>query len=183
MKIALLGKIPKGDKAREDFVEWYQEYADAISEMIPKAVFLHGDLIRDTEGSEKVVGNDLWIIKNADLVVVDARQKIGAGTAQEMVMAKYFKKPLVSVIPRDTHHRRSNVVFDGVNIEDWIHPFLDVSSDYVAESIDDAATWVKDFSSGKINQEVKDISVFEQAVKTFETRLSDVVDQYRKKGW
>lgn len=183
MKISLLGKIPKGDEAREGFVEWYREYVDKISEKVPEAEFLHGDFIKDTEGSERVVGHDLWLIKHADIVVVDARDKIGAGTAQEMVIAKHFKKPLISVIPQDTHHRKSNIVFDGTNIEDWVHPFLDVSSDYIAESIDDAAAWIKKFSCGEITQQIKDVSAFEKSIDTFETELSDVVDKYRKQGW
>lgn len=183
MKITLLGKIPKGDTAREGFVEWYQEYAREIAAQVPEAVFLHGDLIRDKEGSMKVVGHDLWLVQHADIVVVDAQAKIGAGTAQEMVMAKYFKKPLIAVIPKDTHHRRSNVIFDGVNIEDWVHPFLDVSADYVAESIEDAAAWIRQYVDGAINQEIKDITVFTIAIDEFTSELPEVAKKYQEKGW
>lgn len=183
MKIALLGKIPKGDEARKDFVEWYKEYEEILQAVLPSAQFLHGDLIKDKEGSMRVVGHDLWVVKHADVVVVDARSKIGAGTAQEIVLAKYFKKPLASVIPKNTHHRRTNVVFDGVTIEDWIHPFLDVSSDYVASSIEDAALWLKSLEGNLEKIAVKGISVFDDAVSEFERALPKIHGKYKGIGW
>ncbi|MEX2008126.1 MAG: hypothetical protein WD850_01385 [Candidatus Spechtbacterales bacterium] len=183
MKIVLLGKLPKGDEARQSFVDWKKEFVDAIEAALPNASLLNGDLIRDDVGSELVVGHDLWMVKNADVVVVDAREKIGAGTAQEMVMAKYFKKPIVAVIPPDTPHRRSNLAFDGTVVEDWVHPFLEVSSDYVADDIEDAVVYLKKFSQGEIESEVKDISVFDNTIAMFEEELPRVLKKYRAQGW
>jgi len=168
MKIALLGSLPKGDKVREGWVDWKPEYVEKIVALLPGAEILHGDAISDNVGAELVVGHDLALVKEADLVVVDARAKIGAGTAQEMVIAKYFGKPVVVVIPPGTHHRRSNVVFDGQTMEDWIHPFLKISSDYVASSVDDAVKWVEKFFKDSAEFKVKDLSVFEQAIARFE---------------
>jgi hypothetical protein len=68
-----------------------------------------------------MVGHDLAQVKKADVCIGDAQKKIGAGKAQEIVIAKYFKKPVVVVIPKDAHHRKSNVAFHGVVVEDWIH--------------------------------------------------------------
>jgi len=94
--------------------------------------------------------------------------KIGAGTAQEIVFAKHLRKPVVIVIPKDTHHRKTNAAFHGVTVEDWIHPFLYVSSDYVAESPEDAARWILDFNTDGGVSQVKDFSVFEQAIEHYE---------------
>lgn len=178
LTITILGKVPKGDEVRKDFVDWKEEYVRAIGEYLPDANILHGDHIRDDVGPELVVGHDLWTVKNADVVMVDARGKIGAGTAQEMVMAKFFKVPVVSVIPKDTHHRRSNVAFDGAVVEDWIHPFLAVSSDFIAEDIAEAVQWVKQYANGSIAEPVKDIAVFENAIGRFEKELPDMAARY-----
>ncbi len=183
IKITILGKVPKGDDVRASFADWKEEYITKITRALPEANILHGDHIRDDAGPELVVGHDLWTVKNADIVIVDAREKIGAGTAQEMLMAKYFNRPLVSVIPRDTHHRRSNITFNGVLIKDWIHPFLDVCSDYVAESIDDAAAWAKRYTDDNTHQKIKDITVFTDAIDEFTTKLPDMVKKYQEKGW
>lgn len=181
VKFALLGSIPKGDEARENFVDWKTEYIKAISSAIPNAIFLNGDLISDSVGSELVVGHDLWMIKNADIIIVNAPAKIGAGTAQEMVLAKYFKKPVISVVPKNSHHRRSNVVFHGVEIVDWVHPFIDVSSDFIAEDIDQAIGWIEEYLSTP--SKTKDITVFDQAIDNFETKSPDIISSYRADGW
>ncbi|MEX0616273.1 MAG: hypothetical protein WD231_00505 [Candidatus Woykebacteria bacterium] len=179
MKIMLLGSLPKGDEARRSFIDWKKDYEEKILKEIPDAQIVHGDLISDKEGPEIVVGHDLWLVKHSDVIIVDARAKIGAGTAQEMVLAKYFKKAVISILPKNTHHRRSNVIFHGETVEDWIHPFLYICSDFISETIEEAIKRIKG-SSGK---NVKDFSVFEKEIKTFETKLPDVVKEYLKRGW
>lgn len=178
VKIVLLGSIPKGDEARENFADWKTEYIKKINQAIPGADFLYGDLISDKFGLEAVVGHDLWLIKRAGVVIVNASTKVGAGTAQEMVIAKKFGKPVISVIPKDTHHRRSNVKFGGENIEDWIHPFLYISSDYVAESIDAAVIWLKNYFRNPTTP--KDISIFDKAIENFEKNFPEMVNKYKK---
>lgn len=168
MRIVLLGSIPKGDDVRASWIDWKTEYVDIIKQEIPDAEFIHGDSISDNAGAEMVVGHDLSQIRKADICIVDARSKIGAGTAQEIVIAKYFHKPVVIMIPRNTHHRKSNVTFHGVTLEEWVHPFLKVSSDYVAGSITDAASWVKDYFRSPSSFRIKDISIFEQVIADFE---------------
>jgi len=182
IKFALLGSIPKGDEERKNWLDWKSEYIGKISQVIPEAKFLHGDLISDNVGPELVVGHDLWLIKNSDIIIVHAVSKIGAGTAQEMVLAKYFHKPLVSIVPKGTHHRRNNIIFHGVIIEDWIHPFIYVSSDYVAENIEQGILWVKEFLKNP-KQKIKNTSVFNDAISLFENKLPDIIKSYRSEGW
>ena len=177
----LLGSLPKGDEARNDFFDWKAEYVKKIQNVVPEALFLHGDLISDKEGAEVVVGHDLWLIKGANIVIVNASSKIGAGTAQEIVLAKKFKKPVISIIPKDIHHRRSNIVFHGTKIKEWIHPFLDVSSDVVVENIDEAIRWIKSFRSRP--KKIKDFSVFDKAIAKFEKRPAKNVREYKSQGW
>jgi hypothetical protein len=174
MKIVLLGSLPKGDDVRKDWVDWKVQYMETIQATIPTAEFIHGDSISDNAGAEMVIGHDLAQIKAADICIVDAQSKIGAGTAQEMVIAKYLSKPVVVVIPKDTHHRRSNVTFHGVTMGEWIHPFLKVSADCVAESVKDAVNWLQDYIKNPSAYDIKDMSVFEKAIELFEaSQLSE----------
>lgn len=117
MKVVLLGSIPKGDDIRKGWSDWKIPYMDAIRRVLPGAGFVHGDTISDSAGPEMVVGHDLAQIKRADICVVDAREKLGAGTAQEIVIAKYLEKPVVTIIPRDTHHHKTDVTFHGVTLK------------------------------------------------------------------
>jgi hypothetical protein len=178
MKIALLGSIPKGDDARSGWVDWKDEYKRAIQKISPQVEFLDGDAISDNAGPQLVVGHDLAMIQEADICVVDAKSKIGAGTAQEMVIAKYMKKPVVSVIPKDTHHRKTNVTFHDITLEDWIHPFMFVSSDYVAESVDDAAQWIAEYTHmNEADRKTKDLSVFEEAIEQYKRTKHAIVPE------
>jgi len=167
MKVAILGSIPKGDEARKTWVDWKTEYVNKIREVLPKIEILDGDKISDNVGAELVVGHDLNMVKSADLIIVDAQKKIGAGTAQEIVIAKYFKKPVVLAIPPETHYRRSGVVFDGEPMEEWIHPFLKIASDYIADSINDAVIWAKEYFSNRDKIAVKDFSVYTDAIDKY----------------
>jgi hypothetical protein len=183
LKITLLGSIPKGDAVRTDWTDWKTEYIAKLRQAFPQAAdFLNGDQISDKEGDELIVGHDLWLIKHGDIIIVDAKKKIGAGTAQEIVIAKYFHKPVITIIPKDTHHRKSNITFHGTTIEDWIHPFLALSSDYVAESIEDAIEWIKSYLENP-KQEIKDITLFDEAIEAFETKMLKSYNEYKKKGW
>ena len=80
-----------------------------------------------------VTGADCAHIQESDIVIVNAEKSLGAGTAIELVIAKYLKKPVITVLPKDSHHRRSNVNFEGRLVADWIHPFIDTFSDVVIE--------------------------------------------------
>lgn len=183
LKIALLGSLPKGDIARKDFIDWKDHYEKVIKADIPYAVFLNGDLISDSEGTEVVVGHDLWIIQHADIIIVNAPSKIGAGTAQEMVLAKYFKKFVICIIPKDSHHRKSDIVFHGVTIKDWIHPFLDLTSDVIVEDISETIEIIKEYSESSGKRNIKDFSIFEDAIDTFKAKLPAVVESYTAQGW
>jgi hypothetical protein len=165
-KIILLGSLPKGDEARKSFVDWKRAYQEKLSIAMPGALFLDGDAISDNVGPELVVGHDLSLLTHADRAIVDASTKIGAGTAQEMMMAKYFAKPLVAIMPKNTHHRKTDVIFDGILIKDWIHPFLYVCSDFIAETIEEAIPWIQSTKEGRT--QVKDFNIFEEAIEQFE---------------
>lgn len=183
LKIYLAGSIPKGDAERDQFENWREVYAAKILEVIPNAAFLDPDLIRDTVGPELVVGHDLWQISRSDIILVSIPEKVGAGTSQEMVIAKHLKKPVVTILPKDTHHRRSNIEFDGEMIEDWIHPFIFVSSDHIVESIDEAVVWIKNFQANPTAFPAKDMSAYDKTINRFEIDLADIAKVYEERGW
>lgn len=160
-EIYLAGKVPKGDKDAEGFVNWRVKWGEVLSKVFQDAQVIdpydpdlnEGDFLQ-------VVGQDFEHIKRASLIVINAEEKIGAGTAMEMVAAKYFKKPVITVLPKDTHHRRSNIVFNEKLVEDWVHPFIWVFSDFLVESIEE----VKDVKKKLDSAEIKDISIIDTAI-------------------
>ena len=166
LKNFLLGSIPKGDDVRENWKDWKVEYKEKLSK-IPNVEITDGDAWKDETKPLQLVGHDSNLVKTADIIIVDSKKKLGAGTAQEMVIAKYFKRPVISKIPKDTHHRRSNIVFDGTKIDDWIHPFLLTFSDLVVENIDDCIEWIKEFSKNPESKKIKDITIIDEAINSY----------------
>lgn len=169
MKIFLAGKIPKGKDANAtDFVESIVPHI-----RLKNIEFIKGEK-RDLDESDffLVFGWDCKHIKNSDIVIVDAREKIGAGTAQEMLIAKYFGKPIITILPKDTHHRKSNLEFNGKVITDWIHPFIYSTSDIIVESEKEIESAIKKVVNG--NVKIKDISIIEDSIDYANKKLNKV---------
>lgn len=165
LTIYLAGDIPKGDEEGKDFKNWRLIYQEVLAKIFDGAKFIdpwRPD--KDENDPVAVFGEDCKHIKEADLIVIKAEEKVGAGTAMEFVIAKYFKKPVVTVIPKDTHHRRSNIVFGGQLVKDWVHPFIFSMSDYVVERVEEIAE-IKDQI---LKDKPKDITFIDTAIKRAE---------------
>ena len=170
MKIYLAGSIPKGDRVRGVWYDWRRRYQEVLT-TISDVEILNADDLKDETNSFKVFGHDALMIKRADIVIVNAEKEIGkgigVGTAQEMVIAKYFARPVLTVVPKDTHHRRSDVVFHGVLIHDWIHPFIDTFSDFTADSIENCIGWIQKYRSHRKRARIKDITIIDMGREYF----------------
>jgi hypothetical protein len=166
MKIYLAGKVPKGDKKQKSFDNWRVRYQKVLRK------FFDAEFIdpynRDLDESDflAVVGTDCKHIKESTFIVVNAEEKLGVGTSQEMVIAKYFNKPVVTVLPKDSHHRRSNVVFHGKMIADWIHPFIFTFSDFIIENINE----IEKIKDKIFTSKIKDISVIDEVVRYIDSK-------------
>lgn len=146
LKIFLAGKIPKGNeiKNNKDFAE------SIISNIKIKDVkFIKGEK-RDLDESDflLVFGWDCRHIRNSDIVIIDAREKIGAGTAQEMLIAKHF---------------------NGKTIDDWIHPFIYSTSDIIIESEKELGNAIKKVTNREVK--IKDISIIDDSIKYLNEKL------------
>jgi hypothetical protein len=162
MKIYLAGSVPKGDSEAKDFIDWRKVYTAEVEKYVDDIELFDPNIFFALEGDSKgVAGADCWNIQESDLVLINAEEKIGAGTAMEFVVAKYFSKPVITILPKDTHHRRSNLEFEGRVVEDWIHPFIDTFSDVVIENINgiqDALVKIK-------TSNIKTISVIDESIE------------------
>lgn len=165
VRVFLATKVPKGEDAKKVT----NISGDIITEIkyLKNVEIIKGEN-RDLDESNflLIFGHDCRHIKNSDIVIVDAREKIGAGTAQEMLIAKYFKKIVITILPKNTHHRRTNFEINGKIIKDWIHPFIYSTSDAIVENYKDLPEWIRKCSEGKMK--AKDIKIIDEAVEYFE---------------
>lgn len=125
MRVYLAGSVPKGDEEEAVSTSWRKVYEEELVKTVGGVELFDPSIFNKLEGDAfAVAGADSWNIQKSDVVVVNAEEKLGAGTAMEFVIAKYFKKPVITVLPKNSHHRRSNMRFEGKLVEDWIHPFI-----------------------------------------------------------
>ena len=111
----------------------------------------------DESDFKAVFEADCQHIRTCDMVIVNAENQLGVGTSQEMLIAKYFKKPVITILPKDTYHRRSNIQINSKFISDWIHPFIFSTSDFILEDIQEINT----IKNKVLNTKIKDISILE----------------------
>jgi len=162
----MAGPSPKGDKIRENWQDWKIKYQKELSR-IDGVKLVYGDQWLDETRPFITFGHDANMIKYCDLVVVYAEEKLGAGTAQEILIAKYFSKPVVVVLPKNSAHRKSDIVFNGNVIEDWIHPFIHSTADCVVENINQAVEWIKEYQREPKLKPIKSIKIIDEAIEEF----------------
>jgi len=134
-KIYLAGRIPIGNEVGVDPL-WRERYRQMLEKFIPRVVIFDPAYRNiDEEDAIAIFGHDLFLIKESDLMLVNAEIPIGLGTAQEMVIAKYFQKPVVSVSPRGSYYSPFKEKINGQKVSNWRHPFLYVFSDWILEDV------------------------------------------------
>jgi hypothetical protein len=135
IKIYLSGRIPIGNELGVD-PHWREKYIIQLKKLIPNAIFLDPSFRTINESdSTAVFGHDLFLIKQADLVFINAELPVGLGTAQEMIIAKYFQKPIISISPRGSYYSPLNSRINGRKASGWRHPFLNTLSDWIIRDI------------------------------------------------
>jgi hypothetical protein len=164
IKLYLSGGVKKDDNDRK--VCWSEEDRDAIRGV------LGGDVdFLDPQGNPEradpfsAFGLDMRDVKEADIVIVDGREKRGIGVGAEMLAAKIWGKPVVAIAPRNGHYRRDLLEHFGQEIENWQHPFVAGLSDAVMETVEEAARWIASFLEKPTS--VKDASVLDKAIEYF----------------
>ena len=163
VSIYLCGGIRKDENDRK--IIWSDEDKETINRFLGDVEILDPKRNPERYDPFAAFGCDLNDIKHADIIMVDCRQKRGMGIGAEMVIAKMLGKPVVTVAPRNSHYRRDKLDHFGKEICDWKHPFMIGLSDMVADTVEEAAEWVREFSEkpGK----VKDGSVVEEAIEYY----------------
>jgi hypothetical protein len=170
MKIYLAGSVPKGAEEEKDFVNWRLKYKFVLEKLLDADFVFPGAGDMDESDYLLIVGKDSRSIKHSDIIIVNAEEKLGVGTAHEMIIAKYFNKPVVTVLPKNSYHRRPNVVFQNkYKVEDWMHPFLHTFSDFVVERVED----IEAIKDKILTNPVKGISIIDKAISHRESKSAE----------
>jgi hypothetical protein len=173
MKIYLAGSVPKGTQEEKEFVNWRLRYKLALEKFLDADFVFPGAGDMDESDYLLIVGKDSRSIKLCDLVIINAEERLGVGTAHEMIIAKYFNKPVITVLPKNSYHRRPEVTFQNkYKVEDWMHPFVHTFSDYIVEKVED----VEAIKDKILTEPVKGISIIDKAISHRESKSAEYGD-------
>jgi hypothetical protein len=167
VRIYMAGKVAKGDEIGT-VRDWRDEYVQALSTRGVFEFISPEDPSLDESKPIEVFGHDCHHVKSCDVLIIDASSKLGAGTAQEMVIAKYFRKVVLTMLPKDTHHRRSNLKMYDFVVPDWIHPFVYAMSDEIFDSPRDLCDYLAGKGPGITRQPRRDLSFIDDAIDAYE---------------
>ncbi len=82
--------------------------------------------------------------------------------------AKVNGIPVITWAPRVSHYVRSHANLLGVDIADWVHPFVYSLSDAIVDSPEDGARWIRDeLLTGKVI--IKDRHIILNAMEYYRT--------------
>lgn len=168
LAIYLAGSIKKGHEPPEELF-WTEEETGLLKDTLKdfEVAFLNPALRCDNLSIQaSVFGRDMLMVYCSDFVLVDARQRRGLGVGSEMMWAKVNKIPVIAYAPADSHYRRSKASILGIEVDDWVHPFVESLSDYIAPSLIDAAAWIQDYVQGK-QIEIKGPEFMHQAMALY----------------
>jgi predicted house-cleaning noncanonical NTP pyrophosphatase (MazG superfamily) len=115
----------------------------------------------DQSSPEEVFGADCYMISQADVVVVYLTDDISVGGSQEILIAKYFKKPVIGLAPIGGKFNGATREYFGKIIEDYKDPFVFSTCDKVCEDIGQVAEALKNLD--KITP--KDLSIIDKAIE------------------
>ncbi len=170
--IYLAGKVPKSDEELKNYRDWRKDFEAIVKKASASEIIcldpsrVHFD-ISDIYG---IFGRDVYLIKSSDFVVVDARGRIGPGTAQEMLIAKYFMKPVITILPRNSHYWKDTKIRDK-GAKAWMNPFIAATSDAIAETVEEAAKMVGCSANNGAGITAKGIRLLDRAAEYYAERV------------
>ncbi|MBS0606725.1 MAG: hypothetical protein JSR57_07230 [Verrucomicrobia bacterium] len=148
--IYLAGSIQKGHE-KNNGSYWTEEDMQSLRENLPEfqISFLNPAFRTDDLSDQRsVFGRDMLQVFSSDFVFVDARHRRGLGVGAEMMWAKANRIPVVVWAPKDSHYSKSQTSLLGVEVENWVHPFVESLSDHIAVDLVDGAKWIKEKMKG-----------------------------------
>jgi hypothetical protein len=129
------GSIMKGTSDQKKLYWTDSEREQVRSGASPlDVVFLNpDDPIADPTNTLALFGRDMYQIKVAQAIIVDARERRGLGIGVEMAAAATFGTPVIAVVPRNSLYRKDELDYLGVTVKDYVHPHVSALATVVVD--------------------------------------------------
>ncbi len=124
------------------------------------------ELKLDPSNPDLIFGRNAYMISQADIVIVNLTDDISVGGSQEMLIAKYFEKPLIGIAPKEGKFVRSKKELMGTVYLNWVDPIVSYTCDTVVEDLPTAAKFIRDNLLSGVFQ-AKTIHIIDRAIKNY----------------
>ena len=143
MKIYIAGKVSKDSSFGKH--HWRDEFCTQLSKM--SGLELENlDPLADEEGMtdyRQIFEKDCQLIAQCDVFVVYLSDDISVGGSQEILIARYLKKPVLALAPTGGKFNGGRKEMLGKVIENYQDPFVFATCDVVCGSIEELAQALK----------------------------------------
>lgn len=145
LTVYIAGKVSK-----ESFFQkhhWRDEFCQRLEELSGRTL-KHLDPLEGqnpNSSPEHIFAQDCQRIKQADGLVVYLSDDISVGGSQEILIAKYFKKPVIGFAPNGGKFNGSSRKMLGEHIENYKDPFVFSTCDVVCGTLEETAKKIKAF--------------------------------------
>jgi len=151
--------------------DWREQWCRRISSYCGVEVFnldpsdSLSDFRLDEGNSFLIFGRDCFMISQADIVLVNLSDDISVGGSQEMLIAKYFGKPVFGLVRVGGKFHRDAMI-GGREYKGWMHPFVFAGCDRIAKTFDELLGFVKQLLEMKMG--CKDITIIDDAIHYYQ---------------
>lgn len=166
IKVYVAGKMSQHSNFNS--YQWRDDFLQQISRLT-RLKFISFDPTRaskDYKDLEMVFGSDVHMISQIDVLVVYLSDDISVGGSQEILIAKYFKKPVIALAPLGGKFNGGIKEVAGQIIKNYKHPFVYSTCDVVCDDIEAVAEAFKNLDKAK----PKTIKIIDEAKAKFNKR-------------
>jgi hypothetical protein len=165
MKIYIAGKVSNDSVHqrhdwRDDFCADLEKLSGLTLENLDPL-----NIETDTMSPNDIFAKDCHLISQCDVMVVYLSDDISVGGSQEILIAKYFKKPVIGLAPRGGKFNGSSRKIAGRMEKNWKDPFVFSTCDVVCDDAPAVGKALTDLANGHIT--VKTLDIIKNEAKRF----------------
>ena len=139
LHIYIAGKVSKDSVFGTHF--WRDEFCNVLQKLSGKDMINLDPTKTDVDQSniDQVFGADAYMISQADAVIVYLSDDISIGGSQEILIAKYFNKPVIGLAPLGGKFNGSSKEYFGKTVHNYRDAFVFTTCDIVCSDIEEVA--------------------------------------------
>ncbi len=133
LKVYVAGKVSKESHFGEHY--WRDEFVAELKAISGrKLTNLDPTKCNFPQGNPEIIfGGDAYMISQCDVFIVYLSDDISVGGSQEILIAKYFKKPVIGLAPYGGKFNGSTKEYFGVTVENYQDQFVFTTCDIVCD--------------------------------------------------